>query len=87
MQRTSRLIVYPEGDEQEIEHALRINELVDLNGFPLPVPLSSPMTIAYRVVKLTTEVHTGEDIVRYHLEQLWRDELEELVREPRGGRM
>ena len=87
MQRTSRQIVYPEGDEQEIEHSLRINQLVDLNGFPLPTPLASPMTIAYRVVKLTTEVRKGEDIVRYHLEQLWRDELEELVQEQRGGRI
>ena len=86
MQRTSRLIVYPEGDEQEIEHPLRINQLVDLNGFPLAVPLGSAMTIVFRVVKLTTEVRTGEDIVRYHLEQLWRDELEELVQEQRGGR-
>ncbi|MBN1835190.1 MAG: hypothetical protein JW820_05015 [Spirochaetales bacterium] len=86
MQRTSRLIVYPEGDEQEIEHRLSINQLVDLNGFPLPLPLPTPKTIVYRVVKLTTEVRTGEDIVRYHLEQLWRDELEELVREQRGER-
>jgi hypothetical protein len=86
MQRTSRLIVYPEGDQQEIEHPLRINQLVDLNGFPLPRPPSSAMTIVYRVAKMTTEVRTGEDIVRYHLEQLWRDELEELMKEKRGGR-
>ena len=78
MQRTSRLIVYPEGDQQEIEHALRINQLVDLNGVPLRVPPPSPRTIVYRVVKQTTEARTGEDLVRYYLEQLWRDELEEL---------
>jgi len=78
MQRTSRLVVYPEGDQQEIEHSLRINQLVDLNGFPLPLPLPSPRAIVYRVVKQTTEARKGEDIVRYHLEQLWRDELEEL---------
>jgi hypothetical protein len=85
MQRISRLIVYPEGDEQEIDHPLRINQLADLNGNVLPLPLSSAMTIVYRVVRMTTEVHKGEDIVRYHLEQLWRDELEEIVREQRGG--
>lgn len=85
MQRTSRRIVFPEGDQQEIEQPLRINQLVDLNGFPLPVPLPSARTIVFRVVRQTTEVHTGEEIVRYHLDQLWRDELEELVREQRGG--
>jgi hypothetical protein len=85
MQRTSRRIAYPEGDEQEIEHPLRINQLVDINGFPLPLPLSSAKTIVYRVAKLTTEVRKGEDIVRYHLEQLWRDELEELMKEQQGG--
>jgi hypothetical protein len=78
MQRTSRLIVYPEGDQQEIEHPLRINQLVDLNGVALALPPPDPRTIVYRVVKQTTEARKGEDIVRYHLEQLWRDELEEL---------
>jgi len=31
----SNFIIYPEGDVQEIEHSLSINELVDLNGNPL----------------------------------------------------
>jgi hypothetical protein len=35
--------------------------------------------IVYRVFRIATESLKGEDIVRYHLEQLWRDELEELV--------
>jgi hypothetical protein len=84
MQRVSRLIVYPEGDSQEIEHALRINQLVDLNGFPLALPLPSPKCIAYRVYRICTQVRTGEDTVCYHLEQLRRGELEGLMAGGRG---
>jgi len=35
--------------------------------------------IVYRVFKIATQNLKGEDITRYHLEQLWRDELEELA--------
>ncbi len=79
MHLTVRQIVYPEGDSQEIEHSLTINQLVDINGFPLSVPLPTARMIAYRVFKIATESLKGEDIVRYHLEQLFRDELEELA--------
>jgi len=79
MHLTTRRIMYPEGDSREIEHALSINQLVDINGFPLAPPLPSAKMIVYRVFRIATESLKGEDIVRYHLEQLWRDELEELV--------
>ena len=79
MHLTTRRIMYPEGDSREIEHTLSINQVVDINGFPLNLPLPTAKMIVYRVFRIATESLKGEDIVRYHLEQLWRDELEELV--------
>jgi hypothetical protein len=79
MHLTTRQIIYPEGDSQEIEHTLSINQLVDINGFPLAPPLPSTRMIVYRVFRIATESLKGEDIIRYYLEQLWRDEMEELV--------
>jgi hypothetical protein len=79
MHLTTRQIIYPEGDSQEIEHTLSINQLVDINGFPLAPPLPTTRMIVYRVFRIATESLKGEDIIRYYLEQLWREEMEELV--------
>lgn len=79
MHLTTRQVMYPEGDSREIQHALSINQLVDINGFPLRTPLPTAKMIVYRVFRIATESLKGEDIVRYYLEQLWREELEELV--------
>ena len=79
MHLTTRRIMYPEGDSREIEHRLSINQLVDLNGFPMASPLPTARMIVYRVFRISTESLKGEDITRYYLEQLRRDELEELV--------
>lgn len=79
MHLTTRRIMYPEGDSREIDHALSINQLVDINGFPLTPPLPTSRMIVYRVFRIATESLKGEDIIRYHLDQLWREELEELV--------
>ncbi len=74
-------IVYPDGDSQEIEHELRVNQLVDLNGNPLPLPLPTARMIVYRVWKVSTET-TGrhEENVCYHLELVTRPELESASR-------
>ena len=80
MHLTTRQIMYPEGDSREIEHALSINQLVDINGFPMTPPFPTAKMIVYRVFRISTENLKGEDIIRYYLEQLWRDELEELTR-------
>jgi hypothetical protein len=79
MHLTTRQIIYPEGDSQEVEHTLSINQLVDINGFPLAPPLPTTRMIAYRVFRIATENLKGEDIISYYLEQLFRDEMEEFV--------
>ena len=70
-------IVYPEGDSREIEHDLRVNQLVDLNGNALALPLRTPKMIVYRVWKVSTETTPRhEENVLYHLELVTRPELE-----------
>jgi hypothetical protein len=73
-------IVYPEGDSREIEHDLRVNQLVDLNGNPLPLPLPTSRMIVYRVWKVSTQSERHEEGVSYHLELVTRPELESAAR-------
>ncbi len=69
-------ILYPEGDRREIEHELRVNQLVDLNGNPLSLPLPSDRMIVYRVWKISTETtDRHEENVCCHLELVTRPEL------------
>ena len=72
-------IIYPEGDSREINHSLQINQLVDINGYPVKLPLKTAKTIVYRVYKKSTSESRNEDVVSYYLEQLFIDELYELV--------
>jgi hypothetical protein len=75
----SSWIIFPEGDSQEIQHKLRINQLVDLNGNPLPLPLPTPKMIVYRVFRISTEIMRGEEKILHHLELMRRDELEDFA--------
>lgn len=75
----SFLIVYPEGDSLEIEHRLGVNQLVDLNGNPLGLPLPTARMIAYRVWKISTRVERGSEETYFHLELVKRPELEGLA--------
>ena len=74
------MISYPEGDEKEIEHELRVNQLVDLNGSPLPLPLPTSRMIVYRVWKVSTRQERHTEEVTYHLELVTRPELEAIGR-------
>jgi hypothetical protein len=53
-----------------------VNQLVDLNGNPLALPLPSARMIVYRVWKVSTQVERHEESVFYHLELVTRPELE-----------
>lgn len=72
-------IVFPEGDIQEIAHDLRINQLVDINGVPITLPLKTAKMIVYRVYKKTTKESKGEVSTFYYLEQLSLNELKNLA--------
>ncbi|MEW5815231.1 MAG: hypothetical protein AB1798_07540 [Spirochaetota bacterium] len=77
----SKRIIYPEGDYQEIPHALFINQMVDLNGYPIQLPLRTSKMIVYRVFKITTKLLPGEELRQYHLELVTRDELKAYTKE------
>lgn len=79
----TRLVQYPEGDQREIEHALAVNQMVDLNGVPIRLPLATAKTIVYRVWKVTTAEERRAEEVTYHLELVTRPELEAYTRRGR----
>jgi hypothetical protein len=68
-------IVYPEGECQELEAPLRIDQLVDLNGRPLPLPLPSPRVIAYRITKVRHTEERGVHAVFHYAELVSASEL------------
>ena len=74
----SKRLIYPDGESQELSHDLRINQLVDLNGNPLSVPLPTAKMIVYRVFRMTTQSPIGEEITCYHLELIRSDELAQI---------
>ena len=74
-----RFLVYPDGDQQEIDFDPAFDDLVDLNGRPLAMPLTSARIIAYRVAKIRRVEEKGQDTVLYHLELVPSWELEGLV--------
>ncbi len=73
-------VVFPEGDTQEIPRRLSIGQMVDHNGHPLDLPLTTARIIAFRVVKIRhTETRGMLDILHY-LELIPAFELMEYVR-------
>ena len=77
MRYQTRLLVYPEGDTQEVTWSLRFNQVVDVSGRPVALPLTTVRTLAYRVVRIDHQDTRNEEIVRYHLEQLFPEDLVE----------
>jgi len=73
-------IVYPEGDIQEVDGRLGINELVDLNGRPLSLPLPNNRIIAFRVDKITVSEGRGGAATYHRLSLVSADELAPHVR-------
>ena len=72
-------IVYPEGDTQEINGRLSLNQLVDLNGNPVQLPLPTNRMIVFRVEKIRTNDYKGGSETYHFLEQLSARELMEYV--------
>ena len=72
-------IVFPNGELQEISHTLKINQIVDLNGFVLPTPLPTNKMLAYCVFKQRTKEKLGIVQNFFYLQQLSADELHDYV--------
>lgn len=78
---TEYFIVYPEGDTQEIQGRLMLNQLVDVNGNPLDLPLPTNRMVVFRVAKVTTNDYKGGSETYHYLEQVSARELLEFVDE------
>jgi hypothetical protein len=74
----TRWLVYPDGERQETDRLLRVDELVDMNGYPLPLPPPSDRMIAYRVFKIRRVEERGELDVLQYLDLVPTAELREL---------
>lgn len=68
-------IVFPEGDTQEIPGRLRVNQLVDVNGGPLPLPLPTNRMIVFRVARIQQKEAKGSSATYHFLELLSAEEL------------
>lgn len=73
-------VVYPEGDIQEIPRRLGINEMVDINGNPLELPLATPRMIVFRVSRISVKENRGGNESYHYLELMSRQELSPYVR-------
>ena len=78
---TEYFVVYPEGDTQEIRGRLSLNQLVDLNGNSLDLPLPTSRMIVFRVAKIKTNEYKGGNVTYHYLEQVSAGELMEYVEE------
>jgi len=76
---TEYFIVFPDGDAQEIQCRLAINQLVDVNGNPLPLPLPTNRMVVFRVDKIQTKDYKGGSETYHYLEQVSARELLEFV--------
>ena len=70
-------VVYPEGDVQKIPFKLRINQLVDVNGSPLSLPLPTCKMIVFRVIRVQTKDFKGGSETFHYLELMSAPELVE----------
>ncbi len=75
MTTETRWVVYPDGDRQETPRLLRVDDIVDMNGRPLPMPPPSERMIAYRVFKIRRVEERGELDVLHYLELVPASEL------------
>ena len=78
---TEYFIVFPEGDTQEIHGRLMLNQLVDVNGNPVDLPLPTNRMVVFRVEKIKTNDYKGGSETFHFLEQLSARELLEYVEE------
>jgi hypothetical protein len=76
---TDNFIVFPEGDTQEIRGRLTLNQLVDINGNPLDLPLPTNRMIVFQVVKISTNEYKGGKEIYHYLEQVSARELMEYI--------
>jgi hypothetical protein len=78
-------IVFPEGDVQEIPGRLSLNDLVDVNGKVLELPLPTNRMIVFRVSRIKTDENRGGNETYHFLELMSAGELLPYTK-PQNGR-
>jgi hypothetical protein len=68
-------IVFPEGDVQEVPGRIALNELVDINGRELALPLRTNRMIVFRVARIAVKENKGGNETFHYLELMGADEL------------
>lgn len=80
MHMETSYLVFPDGDRQETQRNLRLDELVDMNGNPIPLPPPSSRMIAYRVFRIRKIEERGSTDSLHYLELVPASELVDLIR-------
>lgn len=70
---------FPDGDILEISHFLSINQIVDIHGKPIEMPISTNRILAYSVCRQKTTEEKGLVVTNYYLYQLSAYELLEYL--------
>ena len=73
-------LVHPDGERQEIENSLQMNQVVDMNGRPLRIASPAPRIIAYRIFRVSTRDETGFRRRFHYAELLTMEQLESFAR-------
>jgi hypothetical protein len=79
MKFKTSFLAFPEGEIQETHNILKINQMVDINGYDISLPLKTERTIVYRVYKVSMKETKDEFQTYYYLEQVPPLELRGLV--------
>ncbi len=79
MTTETRWLVYPDGDRQETGRILQVDEMIDMNGNPLSLPLPHSRVIVYRVWKIRRAEERGELDILHYLELVPERELRTLL--------
>ena len=73
-------LVFPDGDIQEISRPISVSSFVDMNGYPVQLPLTTNRMIVYQVARMQTrETEPGIICTYYLLGQLNAMELSDYV--------
>lgn len=79
MEYYNYVLVFPDGDRQEIDHPLEMGDIVDINGNPFKTGAMHIKKIAYRVSGIKQDIHFKEITYFYKLSLLDVAEVEDEI--------
>ncbi len=73
----SYFIKYPDGDTQQIDHSLKVGDIVDINGIVFLAKDLKPDKIAYKVTGMVKKINFKEINWYYKLDLMFAEEVVE----------